>query len=155
MTNRKINKEEAEKLGLPLRFGDMVGDKMFIYYAINKKGKITTYCQSKEKHYARQRKVHKNLRQKKRAFIHRVKTMFGCKVCGYKKCANALHFNHIKPKDKEYNIAAMVGSCSINKIKKEIRKCEIMCSNCHAEHSYEEKHHMIGNDRVYKANAER
>lgn len=147
MPNRKLNAKEAEELGLPLRYGDMVGDKMFIYYSISGLGNISMYCQSREAHRATQNAADRKQRKRRRAFIQRVKIKFGCKVCGYNKCANALHFNHIKPEDKQHNIAAMAQRFSIDSIKNEIRKCEVLCANCHAEHSEAEEHHMIGNNK--------
>lgn len=146
MPNRKLNAKEAEELGLPLRYGDMVGDKMFIYYSISGLGNISMYCQSPQAYRNRQNSGDRNRRKRKRSFIQRVKIRLGCKVCGYNKCASALHFNHIKPEDKQYNIAEMVKRFSMDAIKNEIRKCEVLCANCHAEHSEAQQHHMIGNN---------
>ena len=56
-----------------------------------------------------------------------------CQVvgCGYSKCIRALHFHHISPNDKDFSIGGM--SISWHKIKMEIKKCVLVCSNCHAE----------------------
>ena len=53
--------------------------------------------------------------------------------------APCLQANHIDPSKKEYNIANMVGKgLSIELIKKELDKCEIMCANCHMMHTAEQ-----------------
>jgi len=62
----------------------------------------------------------------------------GCSICGYNKCARALDFHH--PNDKEFDISrAVLNHTNIDKIKKEMEKCIIVCKNCHTEiHSKEE-----------------
>jgi len=66
---------------------------------------------------------------KKRQYIKTYKLTKGCELCGYNKCARALDFHHIG-EDKEFAIS----QCSnLEKIKKEIDKCKVICKNCHAE----------------------
>lgn len=54
-----------------------------------------------------------------------------CQICGYDKCSRALVFHHINPEEKDFNIYS--ANCSWDKIKKELDKCILLCSNCHAE----------------------
>ncbi len=61
-----------------------------------------------------------------------------CEICGYKKCLGALHFHHRNTKTKEYTISAKL-ACSIKILKKEVDKCDLICSNCHAELHWEEQ----------------
>ena len=76
------------------------------------------------------------LKPKHRAFIQRVKLRKGCQQCGYRKYTGALHFHHIEPKGTGGK--AVQAQWSMTKIKNEIRKCEVLCANCHAErHSNE------------------
>lgn len=70
--------------------------------------------------------------RKIKVFLAEYKIKEGCKDCGYKKHHSALDFDHIKGK-KEINIAF---AKSINQAKKEIEKCEVVCSNCHRIRSY-------------------
>ena len=56
-----------------------------------------------------------------------------CCICGYNKAISALEFHHIDPLIKEYAIAAK-GTChNIQKDISEIRKCVLVCANCHRE----------------------
>ena len=55
-----------------------------------------------------------------------------CVVCGYSRCARALHFHHLDPSLKDFSISGK--HCySWDKIKVELDKCVILCSVCHAE----------------------
>lgn len=69
-----------------------------------------------------------------RAFIKRVKKRSHCTKCGDNRWY-VLDFHHIK--GKGINISMIAGnSVSIKKVKNEMRKCEILCSNCHREAHY-------------------
>ena len=54
-----------------------------------------------------------------------------CEVCGYDKCVSALSFHHKDPKEKDFSISAK--SYSYERLKKEVDKCIMVCSNCHIE----------------------
>ena len=54
-----------------------------------------------------------------------------CEKCGYKKSINALEFHHIDPKQKDFSISGK--SWSLERLKKEVDKCIIVCANCHRE----------------------
>lgn len=56
-----------------------------------------------------------------------------CQVCGYNKCENALVFHHIEPGAKDFGVSAKGYTRSWDRIKAEIDKCVLLCSNCHAE----------------------
>jgi len=53
-----------------------------------------------------------------------------CATCGYKRCMSALHFHHINPHEKKFNISQ---KSNWNEIKDELDKCILLCSNCHIE----------------------
>lgn len=55
-----------------------------------------------------------------------------CQRCGYKKYIGALEFHHING-DKEFGIGNKGHTKSWEKIKKELDKCILLCSNCHKE----------------------
>jgi hypothetical protein len=53
----------------------------------------------------------------------------GCSICGYKKCLAALEYHPLFSKER----AVSKSFHSIRKIKEEIKKCIVVCSNCHRE----------------------
>lgn len=55
-----------------------------------------------------------------------------CCKCGYEKNLAALHFHHVNPKEKEFNWNKLRLK-SWDKIIKELKKCILVCANCHAE----------------------
>ena len=56
-----------------------------------------------------------------------------CNICGYNRAISALEFHHINPEEKEYALASM-GTChQLEKDLEEIKKCILVCSNCHRE----------------------
>ena len=55
-----------------------------------------------------------------------------CAVCGYAQVPAALQFHHIDPDGKEFHIAHRGHSRSLARCRKEIRKCILLCANCHA-----------------------
>ncbi len=58
-----------------------------------------------------------------------------CNRCGFNGHPAALHFHHIDPTKKEFNIGPFCNK-KWEIVEKEIRKCELLCANCHCiEHS--------------------
>jgi transposase len=55
-----------------------------------------------------------------------------CRLCGYDRCVAALEFHHVDPHAKEFGVAQR-GARSIERLRAEVRKCVLLCSNCHAE----------------------
>ena len=86
--------------------------------------------------------VKKNISLHRKRFIRRVKLFLGCKLCGYKKHACALHFDHLDPSNK-LTIVSKMNNYSIEAIKNEMRKCRVLCANCHAVHSEYQRQNKI------------
>jgi len=57
----------------------------------------------------------------------------GCEVCGYDKYNGALDFHHIDPTEKDFNISKITSYTFTDKVKAELDKCALVCSNCHRE----------------------
>lgn len=55
-----------------------------------------------------------------------------CQTCGYDKCKKSMHFHHVDPSLKDFTISG-AHARSWNKIKAELDKCILVCSNCHGE----------------------
>jgi len=80
----------------------------------------------------------KKRQERNRKYVQNYKMSRSCSICGYNKCASALDFHHNG--DKEFAIAHIVNSnWSLEKIKEEIKKCIVLCANCHRE-LHEKKH---------------
>lgn len=57
-----------------------------------------------------------------------------CERCGYSKNICALEFHHINPDEKEFQLdARRLSNTHIDKLKKEVDKCMLLCANCHRE----------------------
>ena len=54
-----------------------------------------------------------------------------CQVCEYNKSIGALEFHHVDPNEKDFTISAK--SYAFERLKKEVDKCVLLCSNCHIE----------------------
>jgi hypothetical protein len=99
------------------------------------KSTIAYHCNdtTKKKHdaYAKQysRAYNKRFRVSRVAFIRRYKALVGCVDCGIKNPI-VLEFDHLDGSKKIGNISNMVDR-RLSALKKEIRKCEVVCANCH------------------------
>ena len=62
-----------------------------------------------------------------------------CSVCGYDKCIWALEFHHTDPSEKDFGISEY-SNLAWHKIKEELNKCVLLCSNCHKETHYNKKY---------------
>lgn len=57
-----------------------------------------------------------------------------CQCCGYDKTNKALAFHHIDPKEKDIKFGrARANPTSWPKIVQELKKCILVCHNCHSE----------------------
>ena len=55
-----------------------------------------------------------------------------CQKCGYAKSMRALEFHHLDPNSKDFGISKHINRDIIS-LRKEVSKCILLCSNCHAE----------------------
>lgn len=56
-----------------------------------------------------------------------------CQCCGYNKYKGALEFHHLNPEEKDFGIGERGYTRSFEKVKEELDKCILVCSNCHKE----------------------
>jgi len=56
-----------------------------------------------------------------------------CIVCGYNKYYGALEFHHIDPSKKDFAISDLRKRSFDDDVKRELDKCNLLCSNCHKE----------------------
>lgn len=84
-----------------------------------------------------QDQTHKSTYYINRALKHQIVLYKGgkCEKCGYDKCEQALHFHHLNPDIKDFQISESYNlyGCNLEKMKEEADKCIMICANCHAE----------------------
>ena len=56
-----------------------------------------------------------------------------CVACGYNRCSSALDFHHLDEKTKKFGISQDGLTRSWEKTKRELKKCILVCANCHRE----------------------
>jgi len=90
----------------------------------------------------RQRQLEVVRAAKAKAFVDHYKMSHGCSRCGYAEHPTALHLNHINPDTKTKSVSELVKKGVMINIRAEIEKCEVLCANCHAIHTYANRHHI-------------
>ena len=79
-------------------------------------------------------KIKNNAKKLKYDIIDMYKMGQGCAICRYNKCGAALEFHHVDKEEKTDSISAMINrDKSMSEILEEIKKCIILCANCHRE----------------------
>jgi hypothetical protein len=76
--------------------------------------------------------------QRRKYLLGQYKVRCGCEECGWAGHPAALDFDHVEPDKKEFHIAQSIAGRSIKTIFKEVRKCRVLCANCHRIHTYNE-----------------
>jgi len=87
--------------------------------------------------YERDRLKEKLFREK----ANQNKIKRGCDICGYNKYAGVLEWHHRDPFSKQYDPSNIVSKSYI-RYQEEIKKCMLLCANCHREWHIE--HDNIG-----------
>lgn len=82
----------------------------------------------------RTQETKKKFRLEWRAF----KATLKCTTCGFAHPA-ALDFHHEDPSKKEANIHNLLQSGRFTKVYEEIKKCIVLCANCHRIHHHDER----------------
>lgn len=70
-----------------------------------------------------------------REFVARVKRRFCCSVCGEKRYW-VLDFHHEGVVEKDSEVTKLTSFGSIKRLKAEMRKCKILCANCHRDEHF-------------------
>ena len=87
-------------------------------------------CHSK----AMKDKYHKN-----KELLNDAKKNLSCEKCGYNKCLEALEFHHIDSTTKINTVARLSVHSNIETATQEMKKCIVLCANCHREFHFLEK----------------
>jgi hypothetical protein len=109
------------------------------YYKANPDKKLEQQKRSRENCRDQRNADSRKRRQDQVEFVNAYKLEKGCAKCGYNAHPAALDFNHLDPASKSFHISG--GTYSREKLITEMEKCEVLCSNCHRVHTYENEHH--------------
>ena len=95
------------------------------------------------KHYADNKEVYKQRNYYRKEYIKKyikeIKKNSECCVCGIRD-HRVLQFHHREQSDKEFNISEAAGKkMSLDRLNKEIEKCDMMCANDHSILHYNER----------------
>lgn len=125
LTLDKFNKRSASKDGLQSKCAECNRAYYNNYYATttNEKARL------RNKSAAYKKEVRELLRSTKDK---------PCADCKTKYPYYVMQFDHLG--DKSFTISTSMNYHSIEKIKVEISKCDVVCANCHAERTWQRAH---------------
>ncbi len=84
----------------------------------------------REKHGERYRISSLKCLRKKSAWVWEFKKKLRCSICG-EDHPSCLDFHHRDPSKKEFSMGRLLRKSNKEDAMKEIKKCDILCSNCH------------------------
>ena len=114
-----------------IRCGKRRTKKFFGKHTCNTDG-LRRWCKQCESNYSKTRHPYfRRYRAEKRIKLAEIKASTGCCQCGEKHPA-CLQFHHRDPKKKYKTISRLyAGTWSWERVLEEIKKCDVMCANCH------------------------
>ena len=81
--------------------------------------------------------------QKKKDIVQQMKSEQSCAKCGETR-GYTLDYHHLDPSIKEESIARMTSNnYRLDAVMEEIKKCVVLCSNCHREFHYLEEREQL------------
>ena len=135
---RRIKK--CELLGIPIpawcqRESSSIKRKKRVSKCLELGLPIPKWC--KRKRCSREERI------KYRDKLHEIKLKSGCVGCGFNKHPAALQFDHLPGHVKLFGISSAINK-SWYKVEAEIKKCEVVCANCHAIRTYNRSESSYG-----------
>lgn len=80
-----------------------------------------------------------NEKQKRAAWFRELKSQMKCAICGEERDV-CLEFHHDNPKEKEFRPSRGIYMYGKARIKRELDKCTVLCSNCHRVLHHNQRH---------------
>jgi hypothetical protein len=100
------------------------------------------HAEYSRKHYVNNREeiIERSAKQRKsgKKLWDEYKKDLKCTKCSFSHPA-ALDFHHENPDEKEDSISNLISNKRFAKAYEEVKKCIVLCANCHRVHHYEEK----------------
>ena len=116
------------------------------------RGRQTMFCSIECKNKSHQSYEAQQARGLKRKNALLEKFGGKCSVCGYRKNLAALTFHHKDPTIKDFKLdMRFLSNRKQTKIDKEIKKCILVCQNCHAE-IHNPQHNLEGTSQADRSN---
>lgn len=97
---------------------------------------MPTHTSSKAAKAAAQKRYNRKVLERNRDYLIRLKTLARCKDCNGRFHHSAMQFDHVRG-TKSADISRMRQRASMRALKTEIRKCELVCANCHLYRTWE------------------
>ncbi len=95
------------------------------------KKRVREYNRIREKSPER-KALREKRRQKALNFLRDFKSNRLCVKCGWKEHTEILNFHHKNPKEKTLSLSGgSIGQVKKERLLEEIKKCELLCPNCH------------------------
>lgn len=121
-------------------------DESCFYKNNGKKDGLASACkqceaEKKKDHYLKYKQEYVSRAKKNKknhwSWYKDLKSLLVCSKCGESHVA-CLHFHHVNPNEKEYSVSEMARrGFAKQRILDEIKKCKVLCSNCHAKLHFE------------------
>ena len=74
--------------------------------------------------------------QKRKQIVQDIKSNCACAKCGETR-GYVLDYHHVDPNEKDNTIARLTSnSTKIENVLEEVKKCIVLCANCHREYHY-------------------
>ena len=87
-------------------------------------------------------------RAKVRSFIQKYKSETPCADCGQKFNYYVMQFDHLPKYTKSFSISKFQDhTADVDKVLEEMKKCDLVCANCHTERGYQRR---LSTDRTKK-----
>lgn len=102
-----------------------------VYLEKQKAKRLRQYNENKQKFNLKSTESHKRLRARNREFVNKIKDV-PCTICNTKYPPLCMDFDHLPQYEKKRDISHLVlKAASLERLREEIAKCQIICANCH------------------------
>ena len=104
--------------------------------------RVAYHKQRSREHYLKNKAniiaANSEYKKRRRKEWNEFKATLACTKCGFSHPA-ALDFHHEDPNEKEGNLHRLISNGQFTKAFAEIKKCIVLCANCHRAHHHNEK----------------
>ena len=97
------------------------------------------YEKNKELTYSRSVKT----KEKRKNIVREIKESSPCVDCKTFYPYYVMHFDHLMASEKVSKVSTIIHSSSLDAIMKEIKKCELVCANCHSIRTWKRQHGLV------------